>query len=63
MTWLPYVARGVLACVLAATLMVVVVEWLAGCGEVTNYADGTWRTNECVFMESPQISGRWDRRE
>lgn len=49
-----------LAVVLAAVLFAVtLVEWSAGCGEVTYYADRTWETNECVFMDREVKRGTW----
>lgn len=47
---------------LVATALVVgimIVEWLAGCGEPTYFADGTWTTNECLFVPHKITSGNW----
>ena len=46
---------------LAAFLFVVFVfvEAAVGCGQVTHYADGTWATNECAFINHPVQTGRW----
>ena len=49
-----------LAVVLAVVLFAVtLVEWSAGCGEATYYADRTWETNECVFMDIEVKRGTW----
>jgi len=39
--------------------VVVFVEAAVGCGQVTHYADGTWATNECAFINHPVQTGRW----
>lgn len=39
--------------------MVVAIEFVVGCGERTYHADGTWRTNECVFIPYEPVEGRW----
>ena len=47
---------------LVATALVVgimIVEWLVGCGEPTYFADGTWTTNECLFVPYQITSGNW----
>lgn len=45
-------------CVTSA-LTVVLLEWSVGCGEVTYYADGTYRTNECLFFNNEIKEGTW----
>jgi hypothetical protein len=42
-----------------AILMLIVVEWLVGCGEPVHKADGTWRSGECVFLPHEPATGRW----
>lgn len=44
---------------LTAAVVIVMLEWSVGCGEVTYYGDGTWRTNECVFIDNPIKEGKW----
>jgi hypothetical protein len=49
-----------LAMVLMSALFgVVLLEWIAGCGEVTYFADGTWKSNECLFQDRPITTGTW----
>ena len=47
--------------VLTTMFSVAFIEWLAGCGEVFYYGDGTWKTGQCVFMDSlhPVREGVW----
>ena len=33
-----------------AILMLILAEWLAGCGERIYHKDGSGRTGECVFL-------------
>ena len=44
---------------IAIVIAVVAIEWLAGCGEVTYYADRTWETNQCVFQDNKIERGTW----
>ena len=44
---------------LTAAFVVVLLEWSVGCGETTYYGDGTWRTNECVFINHEVKEGKW----
>jgi hypothetical protein len=51
---------GILAIFLVAMLFVVIVlELLVGCGEVSYLADGTWKTNECIFQHTDILTGTW----
>ena len=53
---------GIFVFVLCTCLFsVALIEWLAGCGEVFYYGDGTWKTGQCVFMDSlhPVREGVW----
>ena len=34
-------------------------EYLVGCGEPIYYANGTYTTNECLFIPYTPTSGRW----
>ena len=43
----------------AMVFALIAIEWMAGCGEVTHYANGTWKTNQCVFYDRPIKTGRW----
>lgn len=40
-------------------VMLVLIEFMAGCGERTYHADGTWETNECVFIPYEPVRGTW----
>ena len=44
---------------MGALFSVVLLEWLVGCGEVTYFADGTWKSNECLFQDRPITTGTW----
>ena len=52
-----FIALGAMG-VFAAML---VLELMAGCGQVTYFPDRTWRSNECLFLPLPhEISyGHW----
>ena len=51
---------GIIICGAIGTLFaMVLLEWLAGCGEVTYFADGTWITNECLFQDNKISQGTW----
>ena len=43
----------------ALVVGIMIIEWLAGCGEATHFADGTWVTNECLFIPYETTSGNW----
>lgn len=54
--------RAASVCMVAlatAMLMLILVEWLAGCGEIIYNEDGTWRTGECVFLPYQPATGNW----
>ena len=40
-------------------MLLVTTEYLLGCGEPTYYANGTYTTNECLFIRYIPASGRW----
>lgn len=44
---------------LGILIFIVILEFTVGCGEKTYYADGTWQTNQCVFIAHDQAKGRW----
>lgn len=46
--------------VVGTLIAVLIVEWLSGCGEVEYFADGTWRTYDCVFVPYEVEEGIWD---
>jgi len=51
---------GVIMCGLIGMFFaMVLIEWLVGCGEREYFADGTWRTIECVFQDNEIHEGRW----
>jgi|TARA_R110000787_G_scaffold117642_1_gene228335 hypothetical protein len=39
--------------------VVILFEFMVGCGERTYYEEGHWLTNECIFIPHEQVSGRW----
>ena len=53
---LGYISLGIL---MYAIIIVCVFEFMVGCGERTYYPDGTWETNECLFIPYEPVSGRW----
>jgi hypothetical protein len=57
------ILRGVLYAIvflcISAGAAVAMIEFAAGCGEVTYHADRTWTTNQCVFLNTKQASGTW----
>ena len=48
---------------MGALFSVVLLEWLVGCGEVTYFADGTWKSNECLFQDRPITTGTWKQED
>lgn len=49
-------------CMTAAVIlivMIVVLEWAAGCGEKIYHQDGTWRSGECIILPHEISTGRW----
>ena len=53
------IAATAAICVISLTITIVLVEFLAQCGEKTYYEDGTWETNECVFIPYTTTTGTW----
>jgi hypothetical protein len=45
--------------VVVAFVVLILVEWLVGCGEPIYSADGAWRTGECLFLSAAPATGRW----
>jgi hypothetical protein len=45
--------------VVVAVVILILVEWLVGCGEPIYSADGAWRTDECLFLSAAPATGRW----
>ena len=58
---LSWVATMLMAFTIGGLFAFVLVEWIAGCGQVFYYPDGTWKTGQCVFMDAlhPVKSGTW----
>lgn len=58
---LAWLGTLLLAFVVGGMFAVVLVEFAVGCGEVFYYPDGTWKTGQCVFMDTlhPVKSGTW----
>lgn len=51
---------GIILLIAAALVVgIMIVEWLAGCGEPTYFASGVWETNECLFIPYETASGNW----
>jgi hypothetical protein len=48
-----YLIAGVIMVVFAVCLAVLLIEWMAGCGETYIAADGKRYANECVFIPNP----------
>lgn len=42
-----------------ALVMVVLIEWVGGCGQVIYYPDHTWETGDCVFLAIEKRTGTW----
>lgn len=42
-----------------ALVILVMVEWFTGCGQVDYYADRTWETIDCVFLPTEKRTGTW----
>jgi hypothetical protein len=40
-------------------MLLTATEYLMGCGEPVYYADGTYTTNECLFIRHIPATGRW----
>ena len=53
---LGYITAGI---IMYAMILLVVFEFMVGCGERTYHADGTWITNECLFIPYTPVSGKW----
>ena len=56
-SWLKRITRWVLSALLMLVfcifMAVVVIEWMAGCGESYTDANGKIHLNECVFINFP----------
>ena len=50
---------GIAMFLLAILMTVVILELIVGCGEVTYLADGTWKSNECLFQTTDILTGTW----
>lgn len=47
------------AIMLYAMILIVVFEFMVGCGEKTYHADGTYQTNSCMFIPYTPVKGAW----
>ncbi len=55
-----FIFNTLVGAAVAVMFAVMLMEFAVGCGEVTHFADGTWRTNECLFYPHDIQEGRWD---
>ena len=39
--------------------VVLVLNWVSGCGQAFYYPDGTWRTGECFVISHEPKTGVW----
>lgn len=53
---LGYISIGIIFYMM---IIVVAFEFMAGCGTTTYNADGTYYTNECLFIPYTPVEGRW----
>ena len=53
---LGYISLGIIVYML---IIVLAFEFMAGCGEKTYHADGTWETNSCLFIPYTPTKGTW----
>ena len=44
---------------ISSLTFVILAEMAVGCGQVTYFQDRTWRSNECLFISSNIVYGRW----
>ena len=44
---------------IGSLIFVILAEIAVGCGQVTYFQDRTWRSNECLFISSKTVYGRW----
>ena len=51
-----YIAIGTIG---YAIFMLAIFEFMVGCGEKTYHMDGTWTTNECLFIPYEPVKGTW----
>lgn len=51
--FLKFLATAAFAIGFAALMAVVVLEWMAGCGETYIDAKGVRHQNECIFLNHP----------
>jgi len=53
---LGYISIAIIA---YAIILLTVFEFMVGCGTTTYNADGTYYTNECLFIPYTPVEGRW----
>jgi len=51
-------ATGVIGFV-SLVLVLLMIEFMVGCGEKTYHKDRTWETNACVFLPHKVKTGEW----
>lgn len=54
-----YIGGAFVFLAIALMVAVAIIEFMVGCGEVTYHANGTWETNQCVFLTTKYESGTW----
>ena len=42
-----------------ALIVIVLIEWAGGCGQVIYYPDRTWETGDCIFLSVEKKTGTW----
>lgn len=53
---LGYISIGIIT---YAVILLAAFEFMVGCGTTTYNADGTYYTNECLFVPYTPVEGRW----
>jgi hypothetical protein len=53
------IIKGVVILAAAGGLALIILELMAGCGQVTYLPDNTWKSNECLFLPHEINYGRW----
>ena len=52
------ISAGIMS-VIVALIILVLVEWIVGCGEPIYNASGAWRMGECIFLSAAPATGWW----
>ena len=53
------IIKGVVILAAGAGLALLILELAVGCGGVTFFPDGAWRSNEYLFLPHEISHGRW----